>query len=101
MYSKGQRLAMIGYIAFAILVILIHHREIGRHMSSPFDLIVGAPIPFGFGIFAIQNGWISARYSSVDRDESPVSCWFYVALALGIGSGMFIWGVFDALRPVH
>ena len=95
MFSKRQRLAMIGYIAFAILAVLVLHRGAGQHTSSPIDLILGAPVPFGFGIFAIQNGWISARYSSVDRDKSPVTFWFYVALALGLGAGMFIWGVFS------
>jgi hypothetical protein len=98
MYSRIQRFAMTGYIVFAIVALLFLHRGIGRHTSSPFDLILGAPIPFGFGIFAVQNGWISTRYSNVDRNESPVSYWFYVTLALGIGAGMFIWGFYAALR---
>lgn len=101
MYSKGQRWAMLGYIAFAIVAILVLHGGLNRHTSSPFDLILGAPIPFGFGVFAIQNGWINTRYSNVDRDESPLSYWFYVAFALGIGAVMFFWGVFDTLRSMH
>ncbi len=92
---------MIGYIGFAIVAILVLHHFIGRHTSSPIDLILGAPVPFGFGIFAIQNGWISTRYSTIDRDESPVSYWFYVTLALVVGAGMFVWGVFQALRSMH
>ena len=59
-------------------------------------------IPFGFGVFAIQNGWISARYSSpIDRDEAPVSFWFYVTCALLLGEGMFLWGVRDAVQSMH
>ena len=98
-YSKRQRNLMIGYIAFVVLTIIARHGEFDRHTSTPLDLILGAPIPFGFGVFAIQNGWISARYSSpIDRDEAPVSFWFYVACALGLGAGMFLWGVRGALQ---
>ena len=100
MYSKAQRSVMFGYIAFGIVAILFLHRGGDRHTSSPLDLILGAPIPFGFGIFAIQNGWISARYSTIYRDKSPASYWFYVALALSIGIGMFLWGAFAELRSM-
>ena len=92
---------MFGYIAFAIVTVFVLHSGFDRHTSSPLDLILGAPIPFGFGVFAIQNGWINTRYSNVNRDESPVSYWFYVTLALMMGGGMFLWGVFDALRSTH
>jgi hypothetical protein len=89
---------MLGYMAFAALTLLLVHSGFGRHMSSPVDLLVGAPIPFGFGLFAIQNGWINARYAKVNRDGSPVSFWFYVALLLAISAGMFLWGLVDAFR---
>nr|WP_295772551.1 hypothetical protein [Rhodoferax sp.] len=102
MYSKTQRYVMIGYMAFMILAMLVTHRGMDRHTSTPLDSILGAPIPFAFGVFAIQNGWISARYSSpIDRDESPVSFWFYVALALLIGTGMFLWGAYGAIHAMH
>ena len=99
MYTKTQRIVMIGYIVFVILTVLARHGGVDRHTSTPFDLILGAPIPFGFGVFAIQNGWISTRYSKpIDRDEAPVSFWFYVAFALLLGWGMLLWGIHDALR---
>jgi len=101
MYSKTQRAVMIGYIAFVIVTILARHGGFDRQSSTPLDLILGAPIPFGFGVFAIQNGLINTRYSIVNQDESPASFWFYVALALLIGAGMFLWGLFDLLRPVQ
>jgi hypothetical protein len=100
MYSKTQRLVMFGYIALAIVALLLVHGGHNRHTSLPADLIIGAPIPFGFGVFAIQNGWINTRYSILDREESPVSYWFYVALALAVGAGMFTWGVWGVLRAV-
>jgi len=102
MYTKTQRRVMLGYIAFFILTILARHSGLDRHTSTPLDLILGAPIPFAFGVFAIQNGWISTRYSKpIDRDEAPVSFWFYVAFALLLGTGMFLWGVRDALQSMH
>jgi hypothetical protein len=102
MYTKTQRSLMIGYIVFFVIMVLIRHNGIDRHTSTPLDLILGAPIPFAFGVFAIQNGWISTRYAApIERDQSPVSFWFYVALALGVSVGMFIWGIFDGLRKLH
>ncbi|WP_354334743.1 hypothetical protein [Undibacterium sp. GrIS 1.2] len=101
MYSKTQRNIMFGYIAFVILTILARHGGFGRHTSTPLDLILGAPIPFTFGVFAIQNGWISSRFSTVERNEAPVTFWFYVALALLLGAGMFLWGVRDALLSMR
>jgi hypothetical protein len=101
-YSKTQRNLMLGYIAFMVLAILARHGGFDRHTSTPLDLILGAPIPCAFGVFAIQNGWISTRYSSpIDREESPVSFWFYVACALLLGAGMFLWGVRDAIQSMH
>lgn len=101
MYSKTQRYLMFGYMAFVILAMLVTHRGTDRRTSTPFDLILGAPIPFAFGVFAIQNRWIGTRYSSpIDRDESPVSFWFYVALALLLGAGMFLWGVCGAIYAI-
>lgn len=101
MYSKTQRNILIGYIVFVIVTILLRHGGFERHTSTPLDLILGAPIPFAFGVFAIQNGWISSRFSSVDRNESPVTFWFYVALALLLGAGMFLWGIHDALQAMY
>ena len=99
MYSKTQRNLMLGYIAFVVITIIARHGGFNGNNSTRLDLILGAPIPFGFGVFAIQNGWISTRYSSpIDREESPVSFWFYVACALLSGAGMFLWGVRDAIR---
>lgn len=102
MYSKTQRNLMVGYIAFAVLAMLVKHSGFDRHASSPLDLMLGAPIPFGFGVFAIQNGWISTRYSSpIDREVSPASFWFFVACALSLGTGMFVWGLYDAIHSVR
>ena len=102
MYSKTQRNLMLGYIAFVVMTILARHGGFNRDVSTPLDLILGAPIPLGFGVFAIQNGWISTRYSSpIDREESPVSFWFYVACALLFGAGMFLWGLRDTIRSLH
>ena len=102
MYSKTQRNVMLGYIAFVVVTILASHGGFQRHTSSPLDLILGAPIPFGFGVFAIHNGWISSRYSAViDREESPVTFWFYVAFALLLGAGMFLWGIRDAIQSMR
>lgn len=98
MYSKTQRNVIIGYIVFAMVAILARHGGFDRHTSTPFDLILGAPIPFFFGVFALQNGWIRSRYSTIDRDEAPVTFWFYVAFALLLGVGMFLWGVRDAIQ---
>ena len=98
MYSKTQRLVLLGYGAFALVTILVLDNRLGRHISSPIYAVLCAPLPFGIGLCAIQNGWIGARYSTIYRDESPVSYWFYVALALAIGIGSFLWGAFDALR---
>ena len=89
---------MIGYIVFVIVTILARHGGFDRHTSTPLDLILGAPIPFVFGVFAIQNGWINTRFSIVDRDEAPVTFWFYVAFALLLGVGMFLWGMRDAIQ---
>lgn len=101
MYSKTQRNLLIGYIAFVIVTILARHGGFDRHTSTPLDLILGAPIPFTFGVFAIQNGWISSRFSTIDRNEAPVTFWFYVALALLVGAGMFLWGVRDVLQSMR
>jgi hypothetical protein len=102
MYSKTQRRLMIGYMCFAIIAMIVMHGGSDRHSSNPLDLILGAPIPFGIGIFAIQNGWISARYSSpIDRYEAPGSFWFYVVFALLLGAGMFLWGLHDAFQSTH
>ena len=102
MYSKTQRNLMIGYLVFVIVMVLIRHGGFDRQTSTPLDLILGAPIPFGFGVFAIQNGWISTRYSSpIDRDEAPVSFWFYTACALMLGAGMFLWGIRDVIQSTH
>ena len=101
MYSKKQRYLMLGYIAF-VLIILARHGGLSRHSPTPLDLMLYAPIPFGLGIFAIQNGWIGARYSApIDREESPVSFWFYVGFALLFGTGMFLWGAREAIRSMH
>ncbi len=101
MYSKPQRLFMVGYIAFAVVMLLFLHSGVNRHTTYPFDAVIGAPVPFSFGVFAIQNGWVNTRYSRIDRDESPVSYWFYVALALSLGAGLFFWGIVNAIRTMH
>ena len=102
MYSKTQRNLILGYIVFVLLTIVVRHNGLNRHTSTPLDLILGAPIPFFFGVFGIQNGWISTRFSSpIDREESPVSFWFYVACALLLGAGMFLWGVRATIQPMY
>ncbi|MGZ5779843.1 MAG: hypothetical protein ACXWIN_02675 [Burkholderiaceae bacterium] len=98
MYSKTQIKLLIGYIVIVIVSILVRHNGFDRHTSTPLDLILGAPIPFAIGVFAIQNGRISSRFSTVDRDEAPATFWFYVAFALLLGAGMFLWGIRDALH---
>lgn len=102
MYSKTQRKVMIGYLVYVVVTILARHGAVDRHTSTPLDLILGAPIPYGFGLFALQNGWISTRYGkTIDREEAPVSYWFYVTCALLLGAGMLLWGVRDAIRSIH
>ena len=93
---------MLGYIAFVIVILLARHGIFGRNASTSLGILLYAPIPFGIGVFAIQNGWIGARYSSpIYRDEAPVSYWFYVAFALLMGLGMFLWGIREAVWPSH
>ena len=102
MYSKLQRNLMLGYLGFVLLIMLVIHEGFSRASLTPIDLILYAPIPIGFGVFAIQNGWISTRYSApIERQDSPVSFWFYVGFALLFGIGMFLWGVFDAIRSMR
>ena len=102
MYSKVQRYVMIGYLIFVAISMWLRHRGIDRETSTPLDLILGAPIPFLFGVFAVHNGWISTRYSKpIYRDEAPVSFWFYTAFALLFGAGMFLLGVYEAIRSIQ
>jgi hypothetical protein len=93
---------MFGYLAFmAVSMWLKHHGETG-HISSPLDLILGAPITFLFGVFAIQNGQINGRYSGpIYRDEAPVSFWTGVMIALLAGAGMFLLGLREAIQSIR
>jgi hypothetical protein len=102
MYSKNQRYVMFGYLAFmAVSMWLKHHGET-VHISSPLDGILGAAVPLLFGVFAIQNGWIGARYAGpIYREEAPVSFWFWVVFALLFGAGMFLWGLRDAFHSIR
>ena len=102
MYSKIQRNLLLGYLAFVLVVNLAIHWGARGQSLTPIDLILYAPVPIGFGIFAIQNGWIATRYSApIEREDSPVSFWFYVAFALLFGVGMFLWGVRDAIQLLY
>ena len=101
MYSKTQRQVMIGYLAFALVMLLFLHGVLHQNPTSRFDLILGAPLPLGLGVCAIENGAISARYGTIYRDEAPVSFWFYATLALVLGVCEFLWGILVAVRGVH
>lgn len=93
---------MFGYLAFMAVSMWLKHYGQAVHISSPFDGILYAPVPFLFGVFAIQNGWISGRYSGpIYREEAPVSFWFWVIFALLIGMSMFLWGLREAFQSMH
>jgi hypothetical protein len=67
--------------------------------SSPLDLILGGPVPFLFGVFAIQNGWISGRYAGeIYREDAPVQFWLCVIIWIAVGTGMFLWGLREAFQ---
>ncbi len=92
---------MIGYCCFVIMAILMRPGGFERHTSTPLDLLLGAPIPFCLGVFAIQNGWISTRYSSIDQEEAPISFWFYVTLSLLLGTGMLLFGIRGVIQSMR
>jgi hypothetical protein len=100
-YTKAQKKLMFGYLAFlAISLWLKHHGETG-HVTSPLDAILGAPVPFLFGVFGIQNGWIGGRYSGpIYREEAPVSFWSCVIVSLLAGVVIFLLGLHEAFQAM-
>ena len=98
MTSKTWRYLAITYLALYVVAIAIERLGLKRGPMSPMDMILSAPILWGFALYGIQHGAVLGRYSWIDRSESPATFWILVTFGFLSGLFLFCWGIRDALR---
>jgi hypothetical protein len=98
MTSKTWRYLATTYLVVYVVAIAIERHGLERGPMSPMDMILSAPILWGFAVHGIQQGSLPGRYSWVDRPETPFAFWIIVTCGFLYGLFLFCWGIRDALR---
>jgi hypothetical protein len=98
MTSKSWRILTIAYLIFYVLVIAIERHGFGRGPMSPIERVLIAPLLWCFAGYGLSSGFVSGRFSTVDRTENPVGFWSSITFMVLFGLFLFCWGIRDALR---
>jgi hypothetical protein len=97
MADKAWRNLAIAYLAFFFVAITIERHGMEglarRGPMSPLELILAAPLSWGYGFYAIQRGSVWWRLSSTERSESPITFWSIVSFFLLFGVFLFSLGI--------
>jgi hypothetical protein len=99
MDSRTWRNLGLAYLAFFLVAIAIARHGLEglarRGPMSPLELILAAPMLFGYGIYAAATGSVLWRWSSTERSENPVAFWCMVAFFVLFGVFLFSKGIHD------
>ena len=91
MSNKSWIILAISYAAFCVLVTFLegpgfHHEA----LSTRLDKLLAAPFCWGLMVHGLQTGYVRGRFSTVERDDSPVTYWFNIVLFFVLGL-LFVW----------
>ncbi len=76
-----------------ILTQYMQHSHIYQDLLEPIAALLGAFLPIAISGFSLTNGLALGRARQVDRDESPVSFYFLVAMGFAIGAFLIFQGL--------
>jgi hypothetical protein len=91
MSNKSWIILAISYAAFCVLVNFVegpgfHHAA----LSTRLDKLLAAPFCWGLMSHGLQSGYVKGRFSTVERDDSPVTYWVNIVLLFLLGL-FFVW----------
>jgi hypothetical protein len=94
MSNKSWIVMALSYAAFCVLVTVIegpgfHHEP----LSTRLDRLLAVPFCWGLMAHGLQYGYVRGRFSTVERDESPVTYWVNIAAFFLLGSFFFGWAL--------
>jgi hypothetical protein len=91
---KAQIKVLVGYCIFMLLMTqFLQRSDAFQRLLTPFAALFGSFLPIAISVFAIKNGWAIGRVRMIDRDDSPISYWFLVALGFSLGAFLLYQGV--------
>lgn len=91
MSNRSWIILAISYAAFCVLVTFLegpgfHHEA----LSTRLDKLLAAPFCWGLMAHGLQSGYVRGRFSTVERDDSPITYWVNIALFFVLGL-FFVW----------
>jgi hypothetical protein len=91
MSNKSWIILAISYAALCVLVTFVegpgfHHEA----LSTRLDKLLAAPFCWGLMLHGLQFGYVKGRFSTVERDDSPVTYWVNIVLLFLLGL-FFVW----------
>jgi len=94
MSNKSWIILGLSYAAFCVLVTFVegpalHHAA----LSTRLDRFLAAPFCWGLMAHGLQNGYVRGRFSTVERDDSPITYWVNIAVLFLLGLLFIAWAV--------
>ncbi|MBU6259397.1 MAG: hypothetical protein KGL18_02415 [Burkholderiales bacterium] len=91
MSNKPWIALALAYAAVCMLVTLaegpgFHHAP----MSTRLDRLLAVPFCWGLMVHGLRFGSVRGRFSTVERDASPITYWINIA-ALFLAGAFFLW----------
>ena len=98
MTARGWRYLAAAYLIFYVAAVVIERHGLERSPMYPIEMILTAPIMWGFAVYGLQRGSVMARTSWVGCSENPLRFWSIIAFEFLFGLFLFFWGMRDAFR---
>jgi hypothetical protein len=96
--SKSCRWALIIYMAFFAIVVLIEGHGFTHRPLTPIERILVALMWWAIAAQGVQSGSVMGRFARVERDDSPIYFWTIVSFTFLAGLFIFVWGLRDAFH---
>jgi hypothetical protein len=97
MTNMAWRIVLAVYMVFYLAAIAIERHGLAnlshRGPMTAFELFLTAPLAWGYVAYALQSGSIHWRFTTVDRDDSPVAYWLTVAFVFLYGAFLIVLGL--------
>jgi len=94
MTNKSWIILALAYAAICVLVTVVegpgwHHEP----LSTRLDKFLCVPSIWGLMIHDLQFGAVRGRFSTVERDKSPITFWINIAVYFLLGAFFLWWGM--------
>jgi hypothetical protein len=101
MTTMAWRILLAAYMAFYVAAIAIERHGFAnlsqRGPMTALELFLTAPFAWGYVAYALQSRsihWSSYwRFTTVERDDKPVTYWLVVAFFLSYGAFLIVLGL--------